>query len=97
MDPLVYLATLISKIELLSKSIELNEEQVADWMGRATVLEESVVVGIGLAERRGIERKIRVCLGEAERLEEAVRSDKQELEELEEARVGLERAGIRVW
>ena len=97
MDPLEYLATLLSKVELLSKMIEVEEEQVADWVGRATALEETIVMGMRLSERRSIEKKIRVCLKEAERLEEAVRREKKELEELEGARVGLERAGYRVW
>ena len=96
MDPLEYLATLLSKVELLSRMIEVEEEQVADWAGRATALEESIVMGMNLSERRSIEKKIRVCWKEAERLEEAVRREKKELEELEEARIGLERAGFRM-
>ena len=97
MDPLEYLASLMSRVEMLSKMIEVREEQVADWAGRASALEETVVVGMGLRERRGVEKKIRVCTQEAERLEEALCKERKELEELEEARAGLERAGFRVW
>ena len=97
MEPLKYLASLMSRIEKLSKIIELEEEQVADWIGRASALEESVVLGMSVLERRAVERKAKVCMEEAERLEEMLGQEKKELEELEEARAGLERAGFRVW
>ena len=97
MEPLKYLATLMSRIERLSKIIELEEEQVADWTGRASALEESVVLGMSVLERRAVERRAKVCMEEAERLEEVLVQERKELEELEEARAGLERAGFRVW
>ena len=97
MEPLKYLASLMSRIEKLSKIIELEEEQVADWIGRASALEESVVLGMSVLERRAVERKAKVCMEEAERLEEMLGQERKELEELEEARAGLERAGFRVW
>ena len=97
MEPLKYLASLMSRIEKLSKIIELEEEQVADWIGRASALEESVVLGMSVLERRAVERKAKLCMEEAERLEEMLGQEKKELEELEEARAGLERAGFRVW
>ena len=97
MEPLKYLATLMSRIERLSKIIELEEEQVADWTGRASALEESVVLGMSVLERRAVERRAKVCMEEAERLEEVLGQERKELEELEEARAGLERAGFRVW
>ena len=97
MEPLKYLATLMSRIERLSKIIELEEEQVADWIGRASALEESVVLGMSVLERRAVERRAKVCMEEAERLEEVLVQERKELEELEEARAGLERAGFRVW
>ena len=96
MEPLKYLATLMSRIEKLSRIIELEEEQVADWVGRASALEESVVLGMSVLERRAVERKAKVCMEEAERLEELMSQERKELEELEEARAGLERAGFRM-
>ena len=97
MEPLRYLATLITKIEKLSRIIELEEEQVADWLARAAVLEESIVRGMGMAERREVEKKIQLCIQESERVEEVLGEERKELEELEEARAGLERAGFRMW
>ena len=96
MEPLKYLATLMSRIEKLSRIIELEEEQVADWVGRASALEESIVLGMSVLERRAVERKAKVCMEEAERLEELMSQERKELEELEEARAGLERAGFRM-
>ena len=97
MEPLRYLATLITKIEKLSRIIELEEEQVADWLARAAVLEESIVRGMGMAERREVEKKIQLCIQESERVEEVLGEERKELEGLEEARAGLERAGFRMW
>ena len=97
MDPLEYLAYLMTRIERLSRSVELGEEQLADWIGRAAALEEGPIMGLSMPERREREKKIRVCLREAERVEELLNDEKVELEELEEARAGLERAGFRVW
>ena len=97
MEPLRYLATLITKIEKLSRIIELEEEQVADWLARAAVLEESIVRGMGMAERREVEKKIQLCIQESERVEELLSGEKKELEELEEARAGLEQAGFKIW
>ena len=96
MDPLEYLATLLSRIEQVSKLIEVEEEQTADWLIRSTAFEERLVVGLGAADRRAIEKRIRVCLKESERLGELLTEHKRELEELEEARAGLERAGVRL-
>lgn len=97
MEPLAYLASLMSRIETLSKVVEIEEEQVADWVSRATVLEESLVLGMGSEEKKAVRKKIRVCLEEAGRLEGLLEKERKELEELEEARAGLERAGFRVW
>lgn len=96
MDPLEYLASLESRIELLSRVIEVKEEQVADWVGRATALEETIMMGMRPTERRCVERRIKVCLKEAERVEEVLVKERKELEDLEEARIGLERAGFKV-
>ena len=96
MDPLEYLATLLSRIEQLSKLIEVEEEQIADWLIRSTAFEERLVVGLSAADRRAIEKRIRVCLKESERLGELLKENRRELEELEEARAGLERAGVRL-
>jgi hypothetical protein len=96
MDPLEYLITVLTKIELMSKLIEVKEEQAADWLVRATAFEEQVVVGMSTVERRAVEKRIRLCRKEAERVEEQLKEDREELEELEDARVGLERAGVRL-
>ena len=89
MDPLEYLATVISRIKKLSKIIEMEEEQVADWLVRDTGFEERLVVGMSVVDRRAVEKRIRVCLKESERLEELLKEERRELEELEEARAGL--------
>ena len=96
MDPLEYLITVLTKIELMSKLIEVKEEQAADWLVRATAFEEQVVVGMSTVERRAVEKRIRLCRKEAERVEEQLKEDREELEELEDARVGLECAGVRL-
>ena len=96
MDPLEYLITVLSKIEMLSKLIEVKEEQAADWLVRATAFEEQIVVGMSAVERRSVEKRVRLCMKEAERVEEQLKEERKELEELEDARVGLERAGIRL-
>ena len=97
MDPLKYLAALMTRIEKLRKMIELEEEQVADWLARAAALEESIVRGMGPVERREVEKRIQLCTEESERVEELLSGEKKELEELEEARAGLEQAGFKIW
>ena len=97
MDPLAYLATLVTKIEKLSRIVEIEEEQVVDWLARAALLEERIVGGMGVSERREMERKIVLCIQESERVEKVLNEERKELEELEEARAGLERAGFRMW
>ena len=59
MDPLEYLITVMSKIERLSKLIEVEEEQAADWLVRATAFEEQIVMGMG---RGGVWRSGSGCV-----------------------------------
>ena len=96
MDPLEYLMTVLTKIEKLSRVIEVEEEQAADWLARAYGYEERIVPGMNAAEKKSLEKRIRLCVKEAERVEELLKEEKKELEELEDARIGLERAGFRL-